>query len=459
MAAAPRKSIVFLVLPEAHHVLRRLLIRSALACSVVAGVTAASMPAPAVALGYPHAKVVSANPVDITPHVKNGTVLAVATVGDRVYVGGTFTTVVNAGSSTSLVRNYLFAFDRTTGRVLDFAPAVNGPVDSIAAAPDGASILIGGRFTSVQGTPQRSLAMIAPDGTRVSSFTARTNGVVNKVLVRGSRLFAAGRFSTANGVGRSHLAAFDAGSGAIDPNFTVGVSEGRTKSNGTVTTATITEMDATADGSRLVLLGNFRKVAGQPRMQVAMVDLGSNTLSPWHTTRFPNGSSGAERFPCHDVFDTMMRDVEFSPDGSYFVIVTTGGAPDRNAQSLCDTATRWATAPRGGGGATETWRNCTGGDTLLSVAVTNAAVYVGGHQRWLDNCGGMDDAVAGSFSADGIGAVDAGTGKAIRTWNPGRTRGVGAEELVATADGLYVGSDTERLGGEYHARLGRFPLG
>jgi hypothetical protein len=50
------------------------------------------------------------------------------------------------------------------------------------------------------------------------------------------------------------------------------------------------------------------------------------------------------------------------------------------------------------------------------------------------------------------------TGLAIRSWNPGRTRGVGAEELVADADGLYVGSDTIRLGGEYHARLGRFPL-
>jgi hypothetical protein len=149
--------------------------------------------------------------------------------------------------------------------------------------------------------------------------------------------------------------------------------------------------------------------------------------------------------------------VEFSANGSWFVVVTTGGAPDRNSRSLCDTSSRWETtnAP----GSVETWRNCTGGDTLYSVAVTTAAVYVGGHHRWLDNCGGRNNPVAGSFAADGIGAIDPVTGRAIRSWNPERTRGVGAEELVAQPEGLYVGSDTTRLGGEYHARLGLFPAG
>jgi hypothetical protein len=247
------------------------------------------------------------------------------------------------------------------------------------------------------------------------------------------------------------------------------VTEGRTKSDGTVTAPMVYEMDADAAGSRLVIIGNFRQVAGQPRMQIAMIDLAGNALTSWSTNRYPNDVSGRLGFQCYQVFDTQMRDVEFSPDGGYFVVVTTGGAPDRNTTSLCDTTARWETAPKLSlGGEKETWYNCTGGDTLYSVAVTaqaditglttGGAVYVGGHQRWLDNCGGRDSAVPGSFAADGIGAIDANTGKAIRTWNPGRTRGVGAEELVAQAEGLYIGSDTEELGGEYHARLGLFPL-
>ena len=32
-----------------------------------------------------------------------------------------------------------------------------------------------------------------------------------------------------------------------------------------------------------------------------------------------------------------------------------------------------------------TWINYTGGDSLKSVGVTSAAVYVQGHSRWLDN--------------------------------------------------------------------------
>ena len=440
--------------------LRRLTVVCAAVFALAAGTAA-----PSVALGYAHPKVVSANPVDFTPHVQNGTVLAIAPVGNRVYVGGTFTAVVNAGTSTPLIRNYLFAFDRSTGRVVtDFAPALNGVVETITAAPDGTSIIVGGRFTTVQGTTQRSLAMLTPTGARVPTFTARTNGKVTKVLVRGGRLLAGGKFTTANGVARGHLAAFNASTGALDTAFTIGVAEGRIKSTtGVVTAPAVVEMDADASGSRLVVLGNFRLVAGQSRMQVAMIDLTTNSLSPWSTTRFPNGPAGTSTaYQCGQSFDTPMRDVEFSADGGYFVLVTTGGAPDRNATSLCDTASRWETTTTAG--ARETWKNCTGGDTLYSVAVTTqpggtgGAVYVGGHNRWLDNCGGRDNAQPGSFAAQGVGAIDANTGLAIRTWNPRRTLGVGAEELVANAEGLYIGSDTQSLGGEYHARIGLFPL-
>ena len=267
----------------------------------------------------------------------------------------------------------------------------------------------------MNGANQRSLAMLTPTGSRVTTFTAKTNGYVTKIVVRGARLFAGGRYSTANAVARNNLAAFNATSGALDTAFTIGATEGRVKSNGTVTKPAVVELDANAAGTRLVVIGNFRQVGGQARMQVAMIDLTSNTVAPWSTTRFPNGPAGsATAYQCGQSFETSMRDVEFSPDGTYFVLVLTGGAGDRNAVSLCDTATRWET--NGSSGARETWRNCTGGDTLYSVAVTaqpgggGGAVYVGGHQRWLDNCGGRDSAQPGSFAAEGIGALDANDG-------------------------------------------------
>ena len=430
-------------------------VRTLLAAALI---TALAGTSDAGAVGYPQPTVVSANPSDITPHVLNGSVRAVAAVGSRVYVGGSFTTVVNAGTSAQLPRNYLFAFDRATGRVIaDYVPALDGQVESIAAAPDGSSIIVAGKFRTVNGVTQRSVAMLDVTGARVPTFAAKTNGYVNKVLVRGSRVVVGGRFSTADGVARANLAVLDGTTGALDAGFTIGVTQGRTKSNGTTPGPAVEEMDADAAGSRLVVIGNFRLVGGLPRQQIAMIDLPSGTVSPWYTNRYPNDVAGSpQAWKCAQVFATQMRDVEFSPDGSYFVVVATGSSPDGNLTSLCDTAARWESA--GPPNAVETWKNCTGGDTLYSVATTGVAVYVGGHQRWLDNCGGRDSTVTGYFAASGIGALNPATGRAIRTWNPGRTRGVGAEELVATAEGLYIGSDTESLGGEYHARLGLFPM-
>ena len=95
--------------------------RLAVTCAMVLALAAATA-VPSTALGVVHTKVVSANPVDTTAHVKDGSVLAIAAVGNRVYVGGTFTTVVNAGTSAQLTRNYLFAFDRTRGRCSPISP-------------------------------------------------------------------------------------------------------------------------------------------------------------------------------------------------------------------------------------------------------------------------------------------------------------------------------------------------
>lgn len=424
--------------------------------------TTLMMVSPASGVSYPLTQVVSANPVNNTPHVADGAVLAIQEIGDRVYVGGTFRSVQNPDRAVTVSRNYLFAYNRGDGSVVaSFAPRLDGPVESIAAAPNG-RILVGGQFRNVNGAPQRSLAMLDATGSTVTSFTGRTNGVVNKILVRGNRLIAGGRFGTAGASGanvsRSNLAAFDLSSNTVD-GLNVPVTVGRTK-DGNQTVPSVTEMDADPSGSRLVVVGNFRQVGGQVRQQIAMLNLSANggSLASWYTNRFPNGTSGADggAYQCYQVFTTAMRDVEFSPDGSYFAVVTTGGAGDLNRFSLCDTVSKWST--NASGPATELWKNCTGGDTLYSVSVTTAAIYVGGHQRWMDNCGGRDFAVAGSVTRNGIAAVDPTTGAAL-AWNPSRSRGVGAQELVATSAGLYVGSDTTRLGGEYHGRIGLFPAG
>jgi hypothetical protein len=200
----------------------------------------------------------------------------------------------------------------------------------------------------------------------------------------------------------------------------------------------------------LVATGNFATVNGQNRRRAFMLNLGPTaTLSTWYAPRFaatcPAGGSRRE----------WAQGVDFSPDGSYFVIVTTGG-PNGTASGMCDAAGRFETA-NVSSTAAPTWINWTGGDTLYSVAVTGVAVYVGGHQRWLDNPQGRDSAGPGAVSRPGIGAINPTTGKAL-AWNPTKSREHGTMVLFATPQGLWVGSDGGRFGREDHAGIGFAPL-
>jgi hypothetical protein len=104
-----------------------------------------------------------------------------------------------------------------------------------------------------------------------------------------------------------------------------------------------------------------------------------------------------------------------------------------------------------------TWINYTGGDTLYSVAATGAAVYVQGHNRWLDNPYGRDFAGPGAKVRLGIGAIDSDTGKAL-AWNPSKPALQGGHDLLATADGLWVMSDSTKFDHMYHRGIAFAPL-
>ena len=85
------------------------------------------------------------------------------------------------------------------------------------------------------------------------------------------------------------------------------------------------------------------------------------------------------------------------------------------------------------------------------------AVYVGGHQRWLDNPLGHNSAGPGAVERLGIAAIDPVSGKA-NSWNPGKDRNHGAERIYVTSSGIWVGSDGQYFAGESHAGIAFCPL-
>lgn len=395
--------------------------------------------------------IVNPDPVDWTPMIEDGQVNAVLQVGTKVIVGGTFTTVRRAGTSAMLTRNYLFAFDMETG-VIDpnFVPVLDRSVEALALGPDGTSVFVGGDFSTVNGASYKKLVRLRiADGSVVTAFKANASALVQDLVYRNGSLYVSGKFTQIKSVARSGLARLDPNTGAVDVNLNLPFTDPLRGSLG------VPEIDVSPDGSKLVAIGSFSKVAGLDRVQIAMLDVGVTpaVVSTWQTSDYPVYIPNSTTTWCSSSFNTYMRDVDIAPDGSYFVVATTGAF---RANRLCDTATRWelgATGPN----QHPTWADWSGGDTSWSISAAGSAVYIGGHFRWWNNSYSGDSAGPGAVAREGIAALDPINGLPF-SWNPSHERGVGIFTLPATADGLWAGSDTDHAGGEFHMKLAFFPV-
>jgi hypothetical protein len=388
--------------------------------------------------------VVGTNPVNYTPNINQGAVYKMAEVGGILYAGGGFSSVTPApgvGGGT-VTRSNIVAFNAATGVIQSFAPSINGQVWAIVAA--NGSLYVGGTFTSVNGVSRRGLVKLNPTSGAVDTgFNAGlSSGVVREAAVVNGRLIISGTFP-------GKVRAVDLASGVNTNYINISIT-GSVASNAGPTE--VYRFAVNPQGTRLVGIGNFTSVGGQTRFRTFMLTLGTSSASVNAWDYVPL------RKPCRSTTTPdYLRDVDFSPDGSWFVVVSTGFVPRTGevGETLCDATARFETNIANP--VRPTWINYTGGDTLHSCAATDVAVYVQGHQRWLDNPLGRDSAGPGAVSRPGIGAIHPGTGKAL-SWNPTKNRGVGGKDLLVTPRGLWVGSDTDRIGKEFHARIALLPV-
>jgi chitodextrinase len=387
------------------------------------------------------------NPANWTPNVLDGEVVSIWQIGSRVVIAGEFTQVADADDNGGTIypRTNIAAFDATTGLVdTGFDPVLDGTADVVIPAGDGTSVFVGGSFGSVNGTPRPRVARVdLATGDVITSFdTNDVNGIVRDMRLVDGRLVIGGAFTVVNGTPRSALASLDPATGAVTDDIDVDISGQH--SGGTTR---VTKMETTPDGERLLIIGNFTQVGGLDRDQVALLDLSgaSASVSPWDTEHYEQ--------TCLSIFETYMRDLDISEDGSYAIITTTGAY---RPNSPCDTTARFELTPETGG-AQPTWSSYTGGDTLYGVEIHDGVAYIGGHLRWVNNPFAGDRHGAGGVARSGMAALDVVTGLPF-AWNPGRTRGVGLFDYHVTDAGLWAVSDTDRWGNyEFRARLAFFP--
>ncbi len=403
--------------------LRRTAVSGLAALLATAGVLVPLAPG-AQAVNSPQGRLVSDQPANGTPHVLDG--------GGQLHRRGRqhhdprrhLHTARNDSSQTVLTRHRLLAFDETTGQIsTSFVPDPNGDITTVIPAGDGTSVYVAGSFSSIGGVARSNIARVrVSDGAVITAFNAGTvSGSIKDLRLEDGRLWLAGAFTHVNGKAQKGLATVDPTTGAFDHLHaahhrractTVATRPSPRSTSpptGHAWSPSATSTPSTA--SRTTRCSCWTSPAPRPQP------------SNFRTSFYESG--------CSQSFDSYMRDLDFSPDGSFFVISTTGAYG--GADSACDQTSRWETGATGTD-VRPSWTDYTGGDTTYAVEITDSAVYTGGHARWQNNAFAGDTAGPGAVARPGIAALDPANGLPL-SWNPTRTRGVGVFDFLVTSRG------------------------
>jgi hypothetical protein len=426
-------------------------------------VLAIAVPAAAAAPTGP----VSTTPASSTPQLANigstQQVRQLVQCGGTTYAVGNFTTIARLGTQFS--RNNAFSFGATAPyAVTSWNPNVNGVVNSIAFnGSDCTDAYLGGKFSSVNGTAVKNIAEVdTTTGAVVSTFAHTSSGEVETLLGANGHILAGGYYTTINNSGASpYMTSLNPTTGRDDGFLRLNIS-GNYQFPGVANNATrVYNQTLSHSGQYDLVTGDFTTAGGLPRQQVFMLDLSTNpaTVTGWTSPEWDGSlgelsASNPSGYPyeCATVEPFYIQAAAWSPDDQNIYIATTGYHPNGfptggyPRTGLCDAAAAFPAtinpAPQANGSpgyVLHEWVNYTGCDSYYSVAADAGAVYVAGHERWASNPNGCDFAGPGAIAAPGMVGLSPADGSVV--WNPTRGRGLGADDMMITDAGLWIGSD------------------
>ena len=439
------------------------LLLTALIAGIIAGTGTSTAQADTIA---DHGTVVGETPRLGMPEVLDGIVWASIQVQDRVIVGGDFTQVEDE-NGVLVNQPYLFAYDINTGALIDdFDPVLDGEVRSLEPNADRSGFYLGGRFRTIDGAFATRVGEIDYFGEHNPQFAASADAQVGAIAANGDTVFLGGRFNNLNGEAHVSLGAVDATTGANVPGFNIGAFGGGLGKAGS---DSVRSLDINADGDTLLVVHTAVRIGTATdtvaNTGAALIDIPTLTVTDWQTDWYASTYTQCSQSALQ------LRDGEFSPDGSFFVLVQKGNWK-------CDDAIAFSSTDDGAGNdpmwVTKAF------DSVYSVGITDAAVYIGGHFCFVQDFGAMtvEEAVADPWmnkpeaceslgGNDDIGDLDARyqlaaldpTTGAPLDWEPVTNSQEAVFELTPIDRGLLLGHDRDLVGSFRVGRHAFFDFG
>ncbi len=340
-------------------------------------------------------------------------VKALSASGNTVFVGGLFSTMSN------FPRNRIASFDKNSNLTY-WNPDADAAVSTIAVS--GGTVYAGGWFSRIGGQARTALAALdAATGNALDwnpsvicgltdlKFHFPLSPYVSSLVANNAVVYAAGRFTGIGGQLRDGIAALDATTGrAIEwnagataaPGMCCGLMPEPIPSN-------FVSFNALAlNGSSLYAAGDFAAIGGQPRKNIAALDVMTGAATSWN----PNPETGQV---------ISVKAIALSANTVYIGgEFDTIGSTARHSLAAIDASTA----------AVTDWNpNPVYTSIISALAVSGNTVYVGGN---FSDMGGQN--------RGNLAALDAATGSAT-TWNH-RPNGI-IEALAIKSNVLYVGGN------------------
>lgn len=343
----------------------------------------------------------------------NTSVRALARRNNRLYVGGDFRTIDGED------QDYIAALSTSDGTLEDWNPVVAASVYSITAS--GNEVIFGGIFTSTGGARRANIAAFNRIDGALLDWEANVSGSINAMVMADDRLYVGGYFWQVDGETRRTLAALNAGDGSLVANWDPAPNDTSWWGYGPAVESLV------IDGDTLYVGGMYNEIAGVDRLGVAALNVSTGTATSWA----PNIPSPFDPYSDEiEVFDIAVGDDQVFVGGWFYQF---GGESRQNLVAI----------DKSSGQIVDDFEP-NPSSSVNALLLYEDTLYVGGNFTSI-----------GGESRNRIAALSVADG-APTNWDPNASSGV--RTMVRVDDTLYVGGWFAAMGDEDRDRLAAISL-